>query len=485
VTYPANQTINVRDGGIGLPSDGTIYPLVVGTCAGGTASTLYFSTNQNSLRDMLLQGPALELALPMIRSRGGVLVLKTPGSTAGAAGAVTKVAFSTSTGTITVAGAAYDAYQFKGLITQTGALGVARFKYSLDALGSDPSYSEEITVPSGGTYAIPSTNLTLTFVPGGGPILFEAGDTHTFACTAPQYTTSDLATAVTALLAALGSYLIEDVYFAGRPVSAAAGATMAAAVSTHMSSLEARRRWARCMMDVGADTGANVITSFASFSSTRVGLAFGQADIPTLNPHAGWGVPRQSVSFALSERAAGCDLSENLGRTASGLLRVSFLVNDEGTSQQFIESHKINTARTYDGQAGYFSTNGYLKSPSGSDFLYWDWGRVIDRICRVVYNAQQRWILKKVRSLLDGSGNLDPRDARRIETMVRSDLKDELLDAINIEGFEGHVSALEYVVDLTNNALKTRLLRSTLRAIPLPPIEGFVTDIGFTSSLAS
>ena len=69
--------------------------------------------------------------------------------------------------------------------------------------------------------------------------------------------------------------------------------------------------------------------------------------------------------------------------------------------------------------------------------------------------------------------------------MVRSDLKDEILDAINVEGFAGHVSALEYVVDLTNNALKTRLLRSTLRAIPLPPIEGFVTDIGFTSSLAA
>jgi hypothetical protein len=68
MTYPASQTINVRDGGIGLPSSGTVYPLVIGACAGGVASTLYFSTNQNSLRDLLLQGPALELALPMIRS---------------------------------------------------------------------------------------------------------------------------------------------------------------------------------------------------------------------------------------------------------------------------------------------------------------------------------------------------------------------------------------------------------------------------------
>jgi hypothetical protein len=485
MTYPAGQIINIRDGGIGLPSNGAIYPLVIGACSGGVASSLYFSTDQNATRDLLGQGPAVELALPMIRTRGGVLILKTPASTAGAAGAVTKTAIGTSTGTVTVAGAAYDAYQFKGRIKSTGALGVGRFDYSLDALGTDPTYSEEITIPSGGTYAIPGTNLTLTFVPGAGPTIFESGDYHVFACTAPQYTTSDLATAITALLLALGSYVIEDVYFTGRSASASAGATMAAAVATHMSSLEARRRWARAMMDVGADTGANVITSFASFANSRVAVAYGQCDVPTMNPHPGWGVPRMSTAFALSERAAGADLSENLGRTASGLLRVSYIVNDEGSNQQFIESHKINTLRTYDGQNGFFSTNGYLKSPSGSDFLYWDWGRVIDRLCRTVYNAQQRWMLRKVRTLFDGTGAIDPRDAARIEAMVRSDLKDEILDAINVEGFAGHVSALEYRVVLTNNVLKTRNLKSALRAVPLPPIEGFVTDIGFTTSLAA
>lgn len=483
--YPAGQTINVRDGGIGLPSDGTIYPLVIGVCSGGTANTLYFSTNQNALNDLLLEGPGVELALPMIRARGGVLLLKPAASTAGAAGAVTKVTKSTSTGTVTVAGAAYDAYQVLAPITFTGALGVARFKFTLDALSASPSYSEEITVPSGGTYVIPSTNLTLTFVPGAGPILFEAGDTHAFACTAPQYTTSDLATAITALLAALGSYIIEDVYFSHRPVSAAAGATLAAAISTHMSSLEARRRWARAMIDVGADTSANVLTSFGSYASTRVGVAWGTADIPTLNPHAGWGTPRQSAAFALSERAAGADLSENLGRVASGLLRVTAIQNDEGSNQQFIESHKINTLRTYDGTNGFFSTNGYLKSPAGSDFLYWDWGRVVDRACRIVYREQQKWMLKKVRTLTDGTGSMDPRDAARIQAAVRSALKDELLDPINIEGRPGHVVDLEYVVDLTNNVLKTRNVNSTLRMVPLPPIEGFTTDIGLTTSLAA
>jgi hypothetical protein len=487
VVYPAGQTITVRDGGIGLSSLGTIYPLVIGTCSSGTASTLYFSTNQNSLRDTLGQGPAVELALPMITERGGVLVLKTPASTAGAAGAVTKtaVAGGTGTGTITVAGAAYDAYQFQGRIKLAGTLGAGRFDYSLDALSADPTFSEELTIPAGGTYAVPGTNLTLTFVPGGGPVFFESGDSHAFASTAPQYTTADLSTAWTALLAALGSYVIEEAYFSGRSASAAAAATMAATIATLMTSLEARKRWARAMMDCGNDTSANVITSVVPFANSRVAVVFGQADVPTLNPKAGWGTPRVSAAHALSERAAGADLSENLGRVASGPLRVSAITADEGTSQAFIEAHKINTLRTYDGTAGIFSTNGYLKSSSGSDFLYWDWGRVIDRACRIVYEAQQTWLLKKVRVLTDGTGRIDPRDAVRIEAMVRSALKDGLLDPINAEGFAGHVSALQYAVDLSNNVLTTRQLKSTLRLVPLPPIESIANEIGFTNSIDS
>jgi hypothetical protein len=412
-----------------------------------------------------------------------VLVLKTPASTAGAAGAVTKTAVSTSTGTITLAGAAYDAYQIRIRIKLTGALGVGRFDYSLDQLGDSPTYSEELTIPSGGTYVIPGTNITATFVPGGGPIIFEAGDYHVAACTAPQYTTADLSTAWTAMLAALGQYVVEEAYFTGRSSSAAAAATMAATVATLMSSLEARKRWARAMMDCGNDTSANVITSIVPFANNRVAVCFGQADVPTLNPRAGWGVPRVSAAHALAERAAGADLSENLGRVASGSLRVLKITADEGSSQAFIESHKINTLRAYDGEVGIYATNGYLKSAAGSDFLYWDWGRVIDRICRVIYSAQQQWLLKKVRVLTDGTGRIDPRDAAQIETMVRSALKAEILDPINAEGRPGHVSGLEYLVDLNNNILTTRQLKSVCRAVPLPPIESIATEIGLTSSI--
>jgi hypothetical protein len=77
------------------------------------------------------------------------------------------------------------------------------------------------------------------------------------------------------------------------------------------------------------------------------------------------------------------------------------------------------------------------------------------------------------------------RDAVRIEAAVRAQIKARITDPINAEGFAGHVSAIEYVVDLTNDVLRTRQLKSTVRAVPLPPLESIATDIGFTGSIAA
>lgn len=486
MTYLPGQTFIIRDGGMGILSSGAVYPVVFGHSSLGTVNTLYLFNNGNLLKDTLGQGQAVELALPLITSAGGVLVMKTTASTAGAAGAVTKTVFTTSTGTITVAGAPFDAYQVRVRIKATGGLGVARFDYSLDQLGVAPTYSEEITVPSGGTYVIPKTNLTLTFVPGAGPIIFESDDYHVFACTAPQYTTSDLATAFAAFLLAMGKNDVQQVHFTGRSTSGAAAATMAATIATQMGLLEARHRWARAVMDAGNDTGANVKTAFASFSNNRVAVVFGTADITTLNNHAGWGTPRFAAAFAFSERVVGADLSENPGRVGSGALRVAAIQNDENVSQQFLEADKINTLRTHDGEDGFYSTNGFLKSASGSDFAYWDWGRVVDRACRVAFETLQPWLLRKVRILTDGTGRIDPRDAVRIQTAVTVQLR-TALKGPTVEGVPDmdHISDLLFTVDLTNNVKSTSQTLYTLQLVPTIPIEGQVTTVGLTGSLVA
>ena len=482
MAYPPQQILTVRDGGIGLVSTSDLPPLVVGVTSGGVADTLYQYSDPNRLLDEQGDGPAVEMAAPIINAVGTILLLKTTAGTAGSNGAVTPTRVGTSTGTVTVAGSPRDGYEVIVRITKTGTLGTGKFDYSLD---DGYTFSEILTIPAGGTYVLPNTALTITFVPGGGPTFFEIGDKHEFDSVAPHYTTANLGAAWTQLLLQLGTRNIEQVYFSGKNASAASAATMAAAIATHLTTLETNNYYARALMDAGNDTTANILTSFASFASTRVGVCYGDVDVVGLNSFAGWGVPKRAAVNVVAERAAGADLSENLGRKESGALRgVRAISHDEGTNTQFSEADKITTLRTYRGNAGFYVTNGYLKSPSGSDFLYYDWGRVIDRICRTTFLAQDTWLLKKLRSLKDGTGHMDPRDASRVNGFVRRALKAAVLDPTNVEGYKGHVSGLGYAVDETNDFLATREMLSAAFAVPLVPVETIRTSVGFARSVS-
>jgi hypothetical protein len=405
--------------------------------------------------------------------------------------AVTKAAIGSSTGTITVAGSPTNEYAVAVEITATGDLGAGRFRFRLDYNAAVPAqstgtgWSPEILIPSGGTYLIPNTGITLTFVPGVGVVYFEDGDLHTFDATADHYAAADVTSFFAALDNQIGSLYIDQCFFTGVSQAGTDAATLAAAVDTAMTGLEGKFYFGRALMDAGSlDTAANVKTAFAAFSSTRVGICYGMAHIVSYAQLVGWGVPKLPLLNAVAERAARGDLSENLGRKKSGALRgVTWISHDEDRLRSFIAADKIITARTHRGESGFYLTNGYLKSPMGSDFEFYDWGRVCDRGARVVAMRQSPWTLAKLRARTDGTGYLTEDSAKRVEESVRPGLKAELLDPINVEGERGHVSGLSYTVSRTTDFLSNRTPQTTLTMVPLPPVEGFETQVGFARSL--
>ncbi len=482
MVYLPRQTTTVRDGGTGQVSSATALPLIIGVCSGGVTDTLYQYFDPNLAIDTLGDGPAAELGAAAINAYGGALILKTASSTAAANSAVVPTRVTTSTGTITLSGSARSNMVASVRIKATGTVAVGKFDYTLDG---GYTYSEELRIPSGATYVLPDTGITLTFVPGAGPIHFEIGDSHAFTSTCAHYTTTNLGAAITALLAQIGTRRIRKIAFAGKNATAAAAATMAAAAATHLDNLASNDYFARAVIDAGSDTTAGVLTSFASYSDDRLAVCYGDANIVSLNPLIGWGVPKVPALNAVFERATIAELSENLGRKASGGLRgVRAISHDEGTSQAFSEADRITTLRTYRGRPGYFVTNGFLKAAPGSDFTYWDWGCVIDEICQGTVDGQDKYLLSKLRALADGTGYLDPRDAERIESDVRAALATTLLEPTNIEGYKGHVSALSYNVDRANNFLATKIFRSTSAAVPLVSVEGIETTVGFARSIS-
>jgi hypothetical protein len=440
-------------------------------------------------------GPGVDLAA-ILADKGGCLYLEATDGVAGAAGAVTPVRVGTSTGTITVAGTATNEHQVAIEITATGTLGAARFRYRLEynallkaqsVLGS--GWSPEIVVPTGATYVLGATGITLTFVPGAGAVFFQDGDVHTFATTAPHYTAANFTTAMGALPAQLGNLYFDQVFCTGVNNSGADAATMAAAVETEMDDLEDLFYFGRALMDAGSpDTASNVKTGLVAFSSNRVGVVYGYAYTASKVPQLGRSTPKLPLLVNFAERAADAaqvDISQNLGRVLSGGLRgVSYITHDEGDgTPAFIEEDKINTARTFIGASGIYATNGYLKSGMGSDYLYWDWGCTMDKIARVQYLAQFPWVLAKLESKVDGSGQVTEGSALRVESAIQGQLKTAIRDPKNVEGGNGYVSGLSYTISRTNNFLSTRQLVTTTQAVPLVPIEGFVSTLGFARSV--
>jgi hypothetical protein len=467
------QSISIRDPGLGIPAEGPSAPIVLGCSSIGTVDTVYSFSNKADVVDTLGEGPLPECVCHMGDIGGWpVRAMRLTGSTAGAAGAVTKTAIGTSTGTITVAGAAFDRYSARIEIMGTGTVATGKFRYSLDG---GTSFSEVLTIPSGGTYAIPRTNLTLTFVPGGGAVFFELGDFHTFSSTAPLYSTANLATGITALLASPLEFTFG--VLTGEHATGAAAATMFSALDVHAASLATAFKFSRWIMDAGTDTTANAITAFAAVSSSRLAVVYGDATLSTSKAFTGWGSPVMAGLVSAAGKAHAALPSTDIARVASGSLTGVTAISHDEFRTEVLDAVKISTLRTWQGRAGFYICNLRLKSAAGSDFLYFQHGRLMDIACDTTVKSQQMMSSISVRTNSDGT--IDERDALRLEKPVNAALAAVLLEPDNAEGTKGHVSALQYKIRRDNNVQTTFTIRSKVAIRPLGYAKQLVTELGF------
>jgi hypothetical protein len=359
-------------------------------------------------------------------------------------------------------------------ITKAGALGTAEFKYSLDA---GQTYQEGIVTPSGTTYAIPQTGITLTFTAGTQNV----GTIHTFTATPPMYNATDLATAFTAI-AAVPTLEFDFVSLAGRAASASAGATLHGAFQTQLAALASTHfRHRRGMMDVGIDTTSNVLSSYGSVTGVRVLRSYGTFRAPSAKPFPGWSKPHRSLVGAFAFAAARSLISTDLMRVASGPIPGCDAISHNEFTNEVLNAAKIATARTYPGYTEFFLTNAPLASAAGSDFRDWHLGRVMDVACDIVYRAQALFIGRTTRVLAAG-GKLDPREASAFQREVQEQLDIALMQPTNAEGTRGHVTSVTYVVDLENNILQTGYFNSHVTLVSRPSIKRIKTTLNFATS---
>lgn len=469
-------TNSIQDRGLGLQPPSAANALaILGVCTGGTANTVYSFNDVATLVSTLTSGPAVEAAALALAqpNHGTVYVCPVNASVAGSLGsiAITRAAGTPSTGTCSTSGTPLDAYSVLITITTgeaTVAGGGGAFTYSLD--GGNTT-SSTIAIPTGGTYTIPGTGITITFI-GTVSQSWNVGDTIAFTAVAPYYSGTDLTNAWNALVANPNTWRCALVV--GAAASASAAATLAGTLSSLLGTAEANFRYTYAILQSN-DTDANQITAFANFASARVMVCAGQAWITS--PITGR-VSTRDIAWMAAARIVTRPVSEDLGRVATGPLQgVSKLLRDE-TVTPALDAQRFTTARTIVNLQGFYFTQGNMMAASGSDYALVQNRQVMDVACATVRTAGLTFLNASVRvnaaNAPKNPGGINELDAQRMERFIGAALRAALIAP-------GDASSASVVVNRATNVLSTKTIPVTDRIVPLGYGKYITNDIGFTN----
>ena len=232
------------------------------------------------------------------------------------------------------------------------------------------------------------------------------------------------------------------------------------------------------------------MTAFSALTSNRVAVLHGQFRSAPVFGVPGRGAPFLPASYAAAMRAAGnvmsTDLAQTFGADSVGALPgCTEIDHNEYTENAGLDDAKIGTLRTYANLVGFYITNVWLKSASGSDFEFWQHGRMMDEACKVVSARHSELISSNVVVKADGTGSLVEFAAIAIEKKVQRSLDAVIGSALRgigpttVDGSTGHVSDQRYQVDRTNNVLSTKELIATVSLVPRGYLKRLTTTLSY------
>jgi hypothetical protein len=457
-------SINVKDGGLGIvDASADRLHVKVGASSLGTVNSPMVVADLDTLTAAFGTGPVVEAAAVALSEAGAgqVMVVKAPSSGGGTVTAVAKTG--TGLSVLTVSGTALDAYDVRVEVLQAAAnpaAGTATFRYSLDG---GRTYSAELAVPTSGSYAVPGTGLSLTFSAAS----LAVGDVHTFTSTQPSYTVTEMGAAVDAALGAVEEFSF--IHIVGPPVDAPATAALVAALDSKLSLAANNHRYVRGLVEAPDVADATLAAGMAATATTRIGLAGGYASVVSpLNQVAA----KRPAAWVVAARAGAVLPYEDLARVRSGpLTGVVSLFRDERKTPA-LDAARITSLRTFIRRPGFFITNARLLATPGSDFEFWQHGRLMDVASATVYAGLVEYLSDTI-AVDRTTGKLLEVDARAMEAALESRVRARLVDGTR------QVSAITVAVPRTQNVLSTKTLSASVRIVPLGYLKQLRADISY------
>jgi hypothetical protein len=418
----------------------------------------------------------VELASYLIAKSGKACVVVRSGTTtAGTAGTIDHSGV-IGTSHPTVSGAAVDEYEIYVVIVTGGTIASAgiTYQWSLDA---GRTLSPVTALGTATSIVIGSTGVTLSFA--GGTLL--AGDVITTRTTPPLESTGDLTTSLAAVQA---SSLTWDYVVPASVVTAA----QFAALDTWMGTLWAlgkhRKFIANARGPAVSESEAVYLAAFdAEFgASTSLygALCFGYAR--TLSAVSAYQL-RRPVAWPVAARAAKLarpsrdDMSAPmLGPLPSDVQLTSATGNPSEHDEAVYpgaDAARALTLRTLEGYQGVYVTRPRIFAPTGSDFVWWQYRSVINRVADAVRRELTRRLRAPVR-VNRTTGYILEQDAIDIELGVNAAVDAEV-------GAGPDVSSHSFVLSRADNLLSTSTLNGSERVVPLAYPDQIGVTLGFVN----
>lgn len=365
-------------------------------------------------------------------------------------------------GTVTVTGEPTNAFRVIVKMTGKGGLNTAIFRYSLN---DGYSWSEDITVPTGGKFVVEEAGLTITFATDAE---FAVDETYTCSTTAPALTNADV-------LAAIDKLQDINTAFEFCHICGSAAPELWAAVSVkQLELLDQYRKPIFFVLEAGEKEDAEKMPEYISrLENDRKKV--GNYDLQVVAARGSYtgmdGVTRDiNLASVVCGWYARASVQESIGRTAVYSIPDTKLSNLLPADLQEADIEALDQAgyltfRQYDGLAGYYVTNARVMCPEGSDYRYAEDTRVKNKIIRLTRQAALKRLQEDV-DLADVDADLQAK-----AQFILADVKKEMLD-------KGEISDIRVIVPEGQDIQRTETLQLQIRYVPKGKIREFVIDLG-------
>mgnify|MGYP004612541599 FL=1 len=300
----------------------------------------------------------------------------------GTIGEVTKTG--ESKGTVTASGKPNNAYDVVVKITATGKVNKGSFAYSIDG---GNNFSDEYTIPLGGTFELPGTGITLTFADSGEEEeSFMEEDAFSFSSTAPTLSNSGVLKAVESLISFNSEF--EIVHIVGT-----SGKTLWAALAEQAKEFLETYKKPCIFLCEGRSCGSeeSLDEYLAAMKTERKGInSYFVSVVLSYGVYTRKDLRTQTINFAgiVSGLLGQAKESLSIGCVKEFPISCSKLQKllPEGIEEYTKELDALGyiTLRQYTGKEDYYVTNANVLAADGSDFPYIENVRVLNRIVREV-----------------------------------------------------------------------------------------------------